>query len=137
MNELLEYDPVTGVITWRSTGNPAGHRDAVRGYIRIMVDGKNYYAHRLAWFLMTGAWPKHGIDHRNRNTSDNSWENLRDVTQAVNLLNQGRLLAGVTWSKANSRWQARIDRNGKQQRLGYFTDWFDAVCARKAGEARA
>jgi len=129
----LKYDPVTGIIT--RNGKPAGHRDAQRGYIRIMIAGKNVYAHRLAWFLMTGAWPKHGIDHINRDPSDNRWTNLRDVTQSVNLLNKGIALAGVTWYKQTGKWQATIKRQGKLRNIGYFEDWFDAVCARKAAEA--
>ena len=39
---------------------------------------------RICWLLQTGDWPKHTIDHINQNSLDNRFENLRDVTQAIN-----------------------------------------------------
>ncbi len=48
-----------------------------KGYVNIMVSGKMYLAHRLAWFLMKRAWPTGVVDHVNRNPPDNRWRNLR------------------------------------------------------------
>jgi hypothetical protein len=50
LRELLDYDPATGVFTWRS---PRPSR-----YQLISVDGWTYQASRLAWLWMTGSWPK-------------------------------------------------------------------------------
>src|SRR5882672_6258292 len=89
IRRLFNYDPVTGVLTWRIRkgnklpGSIAGKRTK-RGYISVRIDGLWYRAHRLIWVIMTGAWPENVVDHEDRNPGNNAWYNLRDVTQAVN-----------------------------------------------------
>lgn len=71
LRDLFDYDEATGVFTRRfrrgptSAGKPAGTKNG-RGYVQIMVDGRIYMAHRLAWLHMTGSWPTNQIDHINR-----------------------------------------------------------------------
>jgi hypothetical protein len=43
LRELLDYDPATGVFTWRRS----------RGYRHIEVGGNRYLASRLAWNPLT------------------------------------------------------------------------------------
>jgi hypothetical protein len=78
LRELLNYDPDTGVFTWRvrpvhshRVGDIAGSVRTTRGYRLIGVAGRVYKAHRLAWLYMMGEWPKDQIDHINRDPSDN------------------------------------------------------------------
>ena len=130
LKELLHYDPETGVFTWikasyrneRRIGTTAGCTDPV-GYIRIGIDGVQYWAHRLAWFYVNGVYPENVIDHRNRNKSDNRISNLRDVPHQMNMQNmkdrKGRTLPrGVV--KRNSKYAANISVNGKPVRIGTF-----------------
>lgn len=81
LRELLDYNPLTGVWTWRVPPNKyshhiraddaiAGHR-AAKGYRAITIDCRPYYVHRLAWLWMTGSWPTHDVDHRNGDRGDN------------------------------------------------------------------
>ena len=42
--------------------------------------------------------------------------------------------AGVNFNKASGKWYASIQRGGKQQHLGTFTDIEDAIAARKKAE---
>lgn len=58
------------------------------GYIQISIDGRRYYAHRLAWLFVTGEWPQQIIDHKNGDRTDNRFENLRLSTPSANRINQ-------------------------------------------------
>jgi Demerecviridae HNH endonuclease len=122
--ELLSYDPVTGIFTrlksrvnW--TGQQAGKTDS-HGARQILLDGKVYSAHRLAWLVMTGSWPDGDIDHKDRNPSNNSWSNLRQATRSQNMQNTGLRLNSTTgikgitrakWKKSQ-RWRAKVSCGG-------------------------
>lgn len=94
--EYLNYDPITGKIIWIkrtskssrvAIGGSAGW-DNGEGYICIEVNNIKYQAHRLAWYLYYGKWPKGQIDHINGIRDDNRVENLRDVTVSQNCFNR-------------------------------------------------
>jgi hypothetical protein len=91
LKRLLHYAPATGVFTWRAN---SGHKRAglvvgapTTKYSKIILGGKCYYAHRLAWLYVHGAWPVRQIDHINGDKSDNRIANLRDVGNSQNQLN--------------------------------------------------
>lgn len=104
-------------------GRQAGHVD--RGRRRIGVCQTLYPAATLAWLIQTGRWPTNTIDHRNRKSDDNRWENLREATNAEqggnrNLFkNNTSGLRGVQDMK-NGRWRAMIGINRKLTHLGCF-----------------
>ena len=130
--EVLDYDPESGVFRWLiSTSNrvkvgAVAGRDNGNGYIRICIDGKNYYAHRLAWFYSHGVWPEKEIDHRNGNGMKNWLSNLRPATHAQNGQNQPLRstntsgFTGVSWSKLHEKWESYIWVNCKKVHLGLF-----------------
>lgn len=137
LRELLEYDPETGNFKWlvRRSRIPAGAKAGSaskdqRGYVRwyIDVDGKKYLASRLAWFYMTGSWPIKKVDHRDRNSLNNRWENLREASHADNCRNARTRkpgasgIRGVSWHKATGKWIAAIRDGKKQRHLGLFAD---------------
>ena len=41
---------------------------------------------------------------------------------------------GVCMDTEKRRWQARINTDSGRKHLGYYSDWFEALCARKAAE---
>src|ERR1700761_6742388 len=93
---ILHYEPVTGEFRWRVkhsrkviAGRVAGHPSKTLGYMMIGINGRVYYAHRLAWFYMTGLWPSQ-VDHRDGDRLNNKWENLRLATHGQNVLNAKR-----------------------------------------------
>lgn len=126
--DLLDYDPLTGIFTWRvdrgtvKAGTRAGYVNK-RGYRVINIGGRLALAHRLAVFHMTGEWPAHDVDHRFGQRDDNRWSELREMTRAGNMENLRRAhrdnksgLLGV--SPCNGRWAAHIRINGKNRYLG-------------------
>lgn len=146
--ELLHYDPDSGIFTRlvRTTnsihvGDKAGWPDS-HGYLKIMVDNVQYFAHRLAWLYMTGQFPAEQVDYINRNKPDNRWSNLRAVSNLENCRNQslpknntsGHI--GVHWHKQCKKWSSRIRVNGRLISLGLFVDVLDAAKARQAAEVK-
>ena len=141
---VLAYSPDTGVITWRVArrgivkGSTAGGKLSSGGYLRVCVDGRLYYAHRIAWAITHGSWPSGVIDHINGIKTDNRLSNLRDVSQATNMHNQrnaqrtiGRTskYLGVAWAKRNNKWRAAIKVFGYTKCVGYFDDELAARAA--------
>lgn len=143
---LLDYDPATGVFTWRvdrrgtaKAGTLAGRIEG-RGYRQIRVFGRRFMAARLAWLYVTGEWPSHDVDHRNRQRDDNRFENLRPATRKQNSENssprQDHGVKGVHFDASKRKWRAYITHFQKKMFLGTFSDFADAVAARKQAEAR-
>jgi len=139
--ERLHYNPITGIFMWREplnnrikAGNKLAGTIKPSGHWRITIDGKFYYAHRLAWFYMTGRWPDGEIDHINSNPTDNSFVNLREATRSQNSANTRRRsdntsgLKGASWSKSRRKWISHI----KNQHIGSFTNKEDAHAAYSA-----
>jgi hypothetical protein len=127
---LLAYDPQTGLFTHKVNGHKRRARAVTgrldtKGYVRIRLLGYEFKAHRLAWLLTYGVWPKAEIDHINGCPSDNRILNIRDVSVAENgwnrkgaMKNSSTGILGVT--KVNGRFQAQIGVHGRQHSLGLF-----------------
>ena len=138
---ILNYDKDSGLFTYKKSkpkikvGNIAGtlKKD---GYIRIKIDGKLHYAHRLAWLYINGYFPKF-VDHINHLRDDNRWVNLRKVTLSENGMNMPMLntntsgFTGVYPHKKNGTWIVQIKVRGDQKYLGSFKTKEEAVNARK------
>lgn len=149
LKEILHYDPQTGVFTRKVTashykaGSTAGHEwknSSGKMYRTIIIKQRHYLEHRLAFFYMTGKWPKHQIDHADGNGLNNKWANLSETTNTGNQKNR-RLsknnnsgYIGVSYSKANRNWYSRIWVDGKKKHLGCFKNKEDAIKARKNAE---
>jgi hypothetical protein len=130
LRELLSYDPETGLWEWivprpgSRKSREAGTLNKVDGYRRIMIDGRLYLAHVLAWFWMTGEWPEDEVDHRDTDRANTRWENLRDATHAQNQWNANKRqdntsgFKGVSYHRPSGKWWARLGVNGKRHSLG-------------------
>jgi len=70
LKELLNYNPETGDFAWVKSKKPAGGISSY-GYRRIIIDGKEHKAHRLAWLYTHGVFPEDQIDHINGVRHDN------------------------------------------------------------------
>ncbi len=138
LKELVQYNPETGVFTRKTDrgGYKAGEvmgATSHRGYMKIGVDMRRYYAHRLAWLYVYGEMPK-VVDHINGNTSDNRLSNLRNVDQAGNLQNMKRMnrknTSGFTGvSKKRNKWTAAMSLNDARVYIGTFKTKEEAYAA--------
>lgn len=133
LRQVLDYDPGTGLFRWRVSlrkgfaGRIAGTTDT-GGYIIIGIDGLRYFAHRLAWMFVHGAFPPDQIDHIDRNTGNNRIANLRPATGSQNLANMAMRITntsgkkGATWHKRAGKYQSQIKVSGRCVYLGLFND---------------
>ena len=142
LKDLLKYDKHTGLFTWiQSTnrrikkGSIAGSMDK-RSRVTIIISRIHYSAHRLAWLYEYGYFPELGIDHIDRDPSNNSISNLRVVSQSCNLRNTANPcnntsgVKGIDWNGKDNAWRARI----LSFFIGNFSSFDEAVCARLAAE---
>lgn len=134
----INYDPTTGVMTWKRRENSKATRDRrcgsvdSDGYVVIYLrrDGRRVkvVAHRVAWFIAHDRMPEHEIDHKNGIRADNRIENLRDVPRSINTKNSALRsdnksgVSGVFWDTRCRAWRAQVRVAGKRHGLGRFTD---------------
>lgn len=148
LKSILNYNPETGIFTWRKrishlreVGDVAGYFDRKNGYSRIIIKGARFNAHNLAYFLVYGVLLKN-IDHINGVKNDNRILNLRESTISENCMN--RIISsnntsgvkGVSWDKTRQRWVARICANGRNFHIGWYEDLNDAKKSIKIARER-
>ena len=133
LREVLNFDPETGIFTWRfkpnrciRIGDVAGGKQ-IQGYWKISVDRRAYFAHRLAWLYIHGTWPVDQIDHIDCQKDNNRIANLREAGGVFNSQNQRKAhknnisgLLGAHWSAQEKKWRTAIMVDGKLIHLGYF-----------------
>lgn len=98
---------------------------------RIQQDGKQVHI-SLASEVMN----KQGFmfDHKDRNPFNNQKVNLRRTTYSLNNVNIVRPAGksgyrGVSWTRLNKKWLAKISLNGNQICIGHFEDKIEAAKA--------
>jgi hypothetical protein len=146
LKSILRYDPDTGRLFWIAArrnkiqpGSMAGNLNP-DGYRRIKIDGRQFFVHKIVWLYVHGVMAKDQLDHINHCKDDNRIENLREVSNQENHRNQPIYknntsgVPGVYWKKPANKWQARIMTGMGIKNLGYFKDYFEAVCARKSAD---
>lgn len=144
VRDILDYAPASGELRWRRrmskrvlSGDIAGCVDTY-GYVRIIIKGKNYRAHRLGWLLTYGGWPDAELDHIDLDRSNNRLNNLREATRAQNMLNKKMYknnksgFIGVHFHEASGRYQAQYGRDGIVHRIGEFDTAEEASAAYQA-----
>jgi len=147
MNPPFDYNPQTGQVTWkyrpdlpnkwnaRFAGKSAGTIND-EGYLCLewQEDGVRirHPAALVIWFMQTGAFPDHEVDHENRAPLDNRWANLRAATRSEQTQNRERRMARplpIGVKKAYNRFEASITINKQRIYLGMF------ATAAEAGQA--
>lgn len=133
------YDPDTGIFVRTSPAGPSpagailGGKNS-DGYIQFTIRGYFFYAHRAAWLLTRGYWPKY-VDHVNSDRSDNRLGNLREASQSQNSGNARRSKQNKTGRKGVYRhstsgaFVAQIVVNRRAIYLGSFKNKDEAHAA--------
>lgn len=158
---LLRYEPETGKLFWRKrpvwmfpreerqrawntrlAGREALTSADAFGYRKGCIQSQWVKAHRVAYAIYHGYWPKGEVDHADRDCGNNRICNLRDATSTQNKINQKvrsdnttgfRGVFYVKTGKRVKRWTARVgDKDGIFQ-VGYFATAQEAAdaCARE------
>ncbi|CCV12983.1 HNH endonuclease [Mesorhizobium sp. STM 4661] len=143
LQELLDYDPVTGRLTWkrrdlkwfkaerwqkrwntRHAGKEAFTSINNRGYLSGCLLGKKVLSQRVIWIWMTGEIPVE-VDHEDGVRTNNRWTNLFNKSHQDNSRNQ-RLrntnssgFMGVHFNTKWGKYVAQI-REGTVLHLGAF-----------------
>ena len=141
LREFLSYNPDTGLLTWikKQTGRKATIEPGTvvsflrkDGYLQLTVRSRKILAHRAAWALHYGEWPKKHLDHANGVRSDNRIGNLRLATRSQNQHNRAATndtgVCGVYRRK--NRFIAKITHEHIQYNIGSFLSIEDASDAR-------
>jgi hypothetical protein len=164
LNELLDYCPETGKLTWRArdakwfkgTSTGKSPEDTMRwwnkrfagkpafnykkeGYMSGTLFYKIFKAHRIIWLMLFNESPE-VVDHINGDGTDNRLVNLRGVTKKENSRNQKMPShntsghIGVYWNIGCKKWVAAIRVDGVLNHLGVFSEKELAIQARKEAE---
>lgn len=158
LRQLLTYNPETGELVWLPRdramfantmqharwnihygGKIAGCLSPTRKYRCLKILGREFFAHRIIWKLVTGADPEGEVDHINRDKIDNRWANLRDVSHSVNMMNVRMRPSNTTghkhisWFPRLKKWTVCMGVPGKRgsRQLGYYDTIEQAVTARQ------
>lgn len=135
---VLSYSKESGNFVWLIRGGRAHpgkiagtvHSD---GYVVIIIDGKQYKAHRLAWFYVNGSWPRGRLDHKDNCQSNNRWDNIRPATHSQNMANRKLNANSTTGYKGVSargkKFRAYVNKDGRRHYLGDFNTGAEAAAA--------
>lgn len=150
LRQLLVYEPETGKLYWKerprdmftsdhackSWNAKLAGKEAfttyMEGYRKGKIFGIDHLAHRVAWAIHCGKWPKDQVDHVNLTRDDNRASNLREAGVAQNMMNTAKLSKntsghkGVSWHSRANKWVAMIGLNGRSVYLGVYSDIKDA-----------
>ena len=160
--ELFRYEAESGNLYW-SENRPRDHfasEGAYKRYLntksgRLALAKKsvtenltyNYlrvceiqmFAHHIVWIIETGRRPYPMLDHKDGDGLNNRIVNLVECTSKINQKNTKKYKnnkTGVTGVVDYSYPVGSYEVFIGNKKLGKFTDFFEAVCARKSAELR-
>ena len=131
--DLEDYEKIKDYC-WRKDKN---------GYIITndsLNDKKILYLHRLVMDVTCN--DKVDVDHIKHKLYDNRKSELRAIKHYRNIQNHIKPsnntsgVMGVSWNKRKEKWESYITICKKRKKLGYFTDFDEAVKARKKAEEK-
>lgn len=128
---LFSYNPVTGHLTSSSTGKRVGSIKYKRGrpacrIVRITKSQRMNEA-TVIWVWMTGVPPADEVDHKDLDSTNNKWLNLREANDTTNAFNRRKYgnspykwVQEVAMRNGPPRYRARVTAYGKRESSIYF-----------------
>ena len=132
------FEIVNDEVFWKNgknKGMKAGYENG-KGYLKLRIDGKPLYVHKIAFALYNGYYPEHQVDHFDHNRQNNKKSNLLKSSHIENSKNQKLRFdsptktLGVSFNIERNKWKVRIG----QKFLGYFETEDEAIKVRKQAE---
>lgn len=134
LKELFEPDFENGLLyrKVRQSNNPAGTLAGSRnkqGYMRVGIDGRQEYTHRILWAMYHNEMPNDTLDHIDTDRSNNRIENLRIATQSQQCHNMNipkhntSGVKGVSFCKLTGKYRAEL----KFKRVRVFDKKFNTI----------
>ena len=150
LRERLDYNPDTGILTWKKSNNnglkvgqEAG-RISSDGYRDLLFNKERWQVNRIVYYMYHGLDPlENQVDHKNHDRADNRIKNLRLANLSQNkrnsrvYKNNSSGVTGVYWYSKTQKWIANITKiKGEHKHLGYFINKEDAIQAREEAEIK-
>ena len=140
LKALFQYDATNGILIRRVSrgGKWAGTRAGClrNGYWDVVINKQYHRLTKVIWIYVTGLPPPVGfeIDHKDKDPSNNRWDNLRLLTRSQNQAHTSRYKNNKSGFKGVHRtrhglWRAMISIEGKNHCLGTFLERQNAVQA--------
>ena len=154
MKEIIINSPKYGVFNVIVDDEDYEYLIKKKWHIHKDKKRKDYYAWANGWenkkqfvikmhrLILGVTDPKIQVDHKDRNTLNNTRENLRLATHAQNHINKPKAenktskYVGVCWDKSKGKWMATIAYNNKWHFLGRFENENEAAIVRNEAAKR-
>ncbi len=146
VNELFDYDPETGALTWKVSRSSRIQVGALAGTLGangrryVLIKGVSYLVHRVIWLICRGEWPKGNVAPLDGDHLNLRFANLVERSPTETVLSGGLRssnktgVPGVSFNNKKNKWIAMITVDYKQRYLGAFDSVEAATAARKAAE---
>jgi hypothetical protein len=136
----FSYCEHSGLISHKGSGKPTATSGGRYG--QVWYRETFLSAHRVIWCMMTGAWPTDEVDHKDGNSRNNAWSNLREATPQMNSrwarAKTGRTSERGVTTRPCGKFRVRIGmgRRGCRLSIGDFATLEEAKAARAQAEAK-
>lgn len=136
LKAIFDYDPETGTLLKNKREVGRAIKSIRR---RVMLDNRIYLTSRIIWKYMTGEDPI-CIDHIDGNTENETFRNLRNVTQQQNNRNMRSQtkaqvpLVGISIETESLKYLVQISNGKRTTRVGTYIHALDAIEARLDAE---
>ena len=132
LHRLFRYDRETGKLYWKisttnriKVGDEAGSPHS-EGYLRVKIQSKAYFIHRIIYKMCHKVEPPAYLDHINKIKTDNRLENLREIDNGHNVRRSKNGKGVGIQTGRKKKYRAKFSFNGKEHFLGRFYTYEEA-----------